>query len=557
MSSEDTQPTATFIHRIIDKDLEAKKNNGKVVTRFPPEPNGYLHIGHAKSICLNFGIAETYHGQCNLRFDDTNPVKEDIKYAQAIEEDVRWLGFKWDSLCHTSNYFDQLYDYAHNLTKQGKAYVDSQSAEEMRNNRGTLTSPGQDSPYRDRSIEENLQLLEAMRDGQYPDSTHVLRAKIDMASPVMALRDPTIYRIRQVSHHATGDKWCIYPMYDFAHCLSDAIEGITHSLCTNEFKANRPLYDWFLDNLPVASHPQQIEFGRLNFEYTVVSKRKLSELIEHGSVDDWDDPRMPTLAGMRRRGYSAQSIRDFSDRIGVTKNDGIVEMAMLESCVRDDLNNNANRVMAVLHPLKVIIESYPVDAEEILTVANHPNQPERGERGLPFTREIYIDRNDFAEVPPPKFKRLIPGGEVRLRHSYVIKCNEIIKSSDGSIIELRCSHDPDTLGKKPEGRKVKGVIHWVSAKQAIDAEVRLYDRLFNVPNPAAQENFLDHINPKSLVTLHNCKLEPGLSNPPEAGVQFEREGYFCFDQKASTNKQLTFNRIVTLRDTWSKITAKK
>ncbi len=556
MSSEDTKPTATFIHRIIDKDLEAKKNNGKVATRFPPEPNGYLHIGHAKSICLNFGIAETYQGQCNLRFDDTNPVKEDIKYAQAIEEDVRWLGFKWNKLCHTSNYFDQLYDYAIDLIKQGKAYVDSQSAEEMRNNRGTLTSPGQNSPCRDRSIEENLQLLEAMRDGQYADGTHVLRAKIDMTSAVMALRDPTIYRIRQVSHHATGDKWCIYPMYDFAHCLSDAIEGITHSLCTNEFVANRPLYNWFLDNLPVAAHPQQIEFGRLNFEYTVVSKRKLAKLIEHGSVDDWDDPRMPTLAGMRRRGYSAQSIRDFSDRIGVTKNDGIVEMAMLESCVRDDLNNNANRVMAVLHPLKVMIESYPADAEEILSVANHPNQPERGERDLPFTREIYIDRNDFAEVPPPKFKRLIPGGEVRLRHSYVIKCTEIIKDASGDIIELRCSHDPDTLGKKPEGRKVKGVIHWVPAQQAIDAEVRLYDRLFSVPDPDAQENFLDHINPESLITLHNCKLEPGLSNPPEVGVQFEREGYFCVDQKASANKQLTFNRIVTLRDTWSKITAK-
>lgn len=557
MSSTDSQAKGSFIHRIIEKDLETNKYGGHVATRFPPEPNGYLHIGHAKSICLNFGIARQFNGHCNLRFDDTNPEKEDIEYTQAIQTDVEWLGFEWDKLCHASDYFEQLYQYALELIQQGKAYVDSLSAAEITEYRGTLTSPGKDSPYRCRTIEENLDLFQRMRSGEFEDGAHILRAKIDMASPNLVMRDPPMYRIRHAQHHHTGDAWCIYPLYDYTHCISDALEGITHSLCTTEFEVRRPLYNWFLDNLPVPCHPQQIEFGRLNFEYTVVSKRKLAQLVDIGIVDGWDDPRMPTLSGMRRRGYTPASIIEFSNRIGITKNDGTVEMSLLESCIRDDLNQNAPRRMAVLRPLKVIIENYPDDAEESLTLANHPNRPELGDRTLPFTREVYIDQTDFAENPPPKFKRLVPGGEVRLRYGYVIKCKEVVKNETGEIEKLICTYDSDTLGKKPEGRKVKGVIHWVPAQYAVNAEVRLYDRLFSIPEPSASGDFLDYINPRSLVTLNNCKLEPSLSEPFTSGVQFEREGYFCLDKGHSSENGLVFNRTVQLRDEWEKIQQKQ
>ncbi len=554
--NDDVKTPANFIRQIIDKDLAAGKNDGKVATRFPPEPNGYLHIGHAKSICLNFGIAEDYNGTCNLRFDDTNPSKEDIEYVEAIKADVQWLGYKWASQFYASDYFDKLYLYAVDLIKQGKAYVDDLSAEEIRQYRGTLKEPGKNSPYRDRSVEENLDLFARMKSGEFEDGSRVLRAKIDMASPNINLRDPTIYRIRRgAMHHQTGDKWSIYPMYDYTHCISDALEGITHSLCTLEFEDHRPLYDWFLDQLDVPCHPQQIEFSRLNLEYTVMSKRKLTELVKEKHVAAWDDPRMPTIAGLRRRGFTPASIREFARRIGVTKSDNIIEMGVLEDCIREDLNEHAPRRMAVLKPLKVILSNYPADKTEQLEAPNHPQKPEMGTRQIPFARELYIDRSDFEEVPPKKYKRLIPGGEVRLRNAYVIRCDEIIKDAQGNITELHCSYDENTLGKNPEGRKVKGVIHWVSAAHAVPATVRLYDRLFSVPQPDAhkERDYRELLNPDSLQTLENCMLEASLASAePGVGYQFEREGYFCADLDSSSSHRV-FNRTVTLRDTWAKI----
>lgn len=553
MSSEDTTPVTNFIRNIIDADLAAGKNQGRVATRFPPEPNGYLHIGHAKSICLNFGVASDYQGTCNLRFDDTNPHKENIEFVDAIKCDVQWLGYDWgDRLFYASDYFEQLYDYAVRLIKTGKAYVCDLTAEQTREYRGTLTEPGKDSPYRERSVEENLDLFARMRAGKFADGERILRARIDMASPNMNLRDPAIYRIRHgAMHHQTGEAWSIYPMYDFTHCLSDSIEGITHSLCTLEFEDHRPLYDWFLDELDVECHPQQIEFSRLELEYTITSKRKLTRLVDERHVEDWDDPRMPTIAGMRRRGYPPAAIRDFCERIGVTKSGNNVEMGVLENCVREDLNINAPRRMAVLHPLKVVLDNYPEGQVEELQVANHPQDESMGTRAIPFTRELYIDREDFREEAPKKFKRLVTGGEVRLRNAYVIRCDEVIRDSHGEIIELRCSYDPETLSKNPEGRKVKGVIHWVSASQSIVAEVRLYDRLFNHPNPD-----ITHLNPESLLTLTHCRLEPSLAEA-RAGehIQFERVGYFCVDPDPSHDRPI-FNRTVTLRDSWARIEKK-
>jgi len=553
MSSTENQPSSNFIRHLITKDISDNKNNGKVITRFPPEPNGYLHIGHAKSICLNFGMAAEYNGECNLRFDDTNPEKESIEFMESIERDVQWLGFKWANKHHASDYFEQLYDFAVQLIKNGHAYVDSLNAEQIREYRGTLTEPGKESPDRSRTVDDNLALFSAMRKGDYADGEYVLRAKIDMASPNISLRDPALYRIRRVHHQRTGDDWCLYPMYDFTHCISDAIENITHSLCTLEFEAHRPLYDWVLDKLETPSHPQQIEFARLQLEYTIVSKRKLAQLVNENHVNGWDDPRMPTIAGMRRAGYTPTSIRDFCERIGITKKDSWIEMAVLENCIREDLNDDAPRAMAVLEPLRLVIENYPDDQVEILEVNNHPQKPELGTRKIPFSKVILIEQDDFAEVPPPKFKRLIAGGEVRLRSSYVIKCNEIIKDDAGNITELRCSYDPDTLGKKPEGRKVKGVIHWVSEQQSHPAELRLYDRLFNVANPASEDNFLDAINPDSLDTLTNCRVEASLADANSGDrFQFERTGYFCVDSVDSNVDKLVFNRTVTLRDTWTK-----
>jgi glutaminyl-tRNA synthetase len=563
MNDSDKNTPTNFIRQIIEEDLSKGKNDGRVATRFPPEPNGYLHIGHAKSIVLNFGVAKDYGGTCNLRFDDTNPHKENVEFVEAIKQDVHWLGYDWaDRLYFASDYFEQLYDFAVQLIKKGKAYVDDLNAEQIREYRGTLTEPGKNSPFRDRSIEENLDLFQRMRAGDFADGEKVLRAKIDMASPNINMRDPTVYRIRHgVIHHQTGEEWCIYPMYDFTHCLSDMLEGITHSLCTLEFEDHRPLYDWFLETLETPCHPQQIEFSRLTLAYTVTSKRKLTELVERGHVEGWDDPRMPTIAGLRRRGYSPASIREFCRRIGVTKADNIVEMALLEDCIRDDLNTNAPRRMAVLHPLKVVITNYPQDQVEELTAPNHPQNEAMGLRPIPFSNELYIDQSDFMEEPPKKFKRLIPGGEVRLRNAYVIRCDEVIKNEQGNIVELRCSHDPDTLGKNPEGRKVKGVIHWVSAKHAIEAEVRLYDRLFTHPTPDAAKDgseYTDHINPDSLRTLTHCYLEPSLEEA-KAGetFQFEREGYFCLDPMHQAGNTPVFNRSVTLRDTWAKIEQKK
>lgn len=559
MSDTDIKKTTNFIRQIIDEDLKAGKNQGQVVTRFPPEPNGFLHIGHAKSIVLNFSIAEDYHGKCNLRFDDTNPHKENIQFVQAIQEDVKWLGYSWgEKTLFASDYFEALYDFAVQLIKKNAAYVCELNADEIREYRGTLTEAGKNSPYRDRSVEENLDLFERMRNGEFKDGEKVLRAKIDMASPNINMRDPTIYRIRHgVIHHQTGAEWCLYPMYDFTHCLSDSLEGITHSICTLEFEDHRPLYDWFLDTLEVPCHPQQIEFSRLNLEHTVTSKRKLTELVDQGLVEGWDDPRMPTVAGLRRRGYTPAAIREFCQRIGVTKSDNIIEMGVLEDCIRNDLNENALRRMAVLHPLKIIITNYPEDKTETMWSANHPQKDELGKREIPFCREIYIDRSDFEEIPPPKFKRLVPGEEVRLRSSYVIRCDEVIKNEQGDIIELHCSYDENTLGKNPEGRKVKGVIHWVSAKHAVEAEVRLYDRLFDHPTPDNTKDgkdYKDHINPDSLRTLTQCYLEPSLAQAkPGDSFQFEREGYFCMDAvRTATNKPI-FNLTVTLRDTWAKI----
>jgi glutaminyl-tRNA synthetase len=549
MSTNDTPPSANFIRQIVTDDLKQNKHNGKVATRFPPEPNGYLHIGHAKSICLNFGIAAEYNGTCNLRFDDTNPEKESIEYMESIERDVQWLGFQWAGLYHASDYFEQLYSYAVQLIEQGQAYVDSLSAEQIRAYRGTLTEPGKESPDRGRSIAENLDLFKRMRAGEFADGQYVLRAKIDMASPNINMRDPALYRIRRVHHHRTGDAWCIYPMYDYTHCISDALEGITHSLCTLEFEDHRPLYDWVLEQLQTPCHPQQIEFARLQLEYTIVSKRKLNQLVMEKHVHGWDDPRMPTIAGLRRAGFTPKAIRDFCERIGLTKQNSWIEMGVLEYCIREDLNENALRAMAVLQPLRVVIDNYPEDKTEQLEISNHPQRAELGKRNVPFSRVVLIERDDFAEIPPPKFKRLIAGGEVRLRGSYVIKCNEIIKNAGGLITELRCTHDPETLGKNPEGRKVKGVIHWVSEQHAHPAEVRLYDRLFSVPNPDNEENFLDALNPDSLEVLADCRVEAGLIHAtPENRYQFERTGYFCLDAVDSIDGKLVFNRTVTLRE---------
>ncbi len=560
MSNPDSQTPSNFIRQIIDEDLKAGRHGGRVHTRFPPEPNGYLHIGHAKSICLNFGIARDYPGGlCNLRFDDTNPHKENAEYVAAIKRDVRWLGFDWgDRLFYASDYFEELYRYAVELIETGKAYVCDLGPDEVRAYRGTLTEPGRESPWRNRSVEENLDLFARMRAGEFEDGSRVLRAKIDMASPNMNMRDPTLYRIRHgVIHHQTGEAWCIYPMYDFTHPISDALEGITHSLCTLEFEDHRPLYDWVLDNISVDCHPQQIEFSRLNLQYTVVSKRKLTQLVDEGHVAGWDDPRMPTLAGLRRRGYTPRSIREFIDRIGVTKADNSVEMGMLEACIREDLDRHAPRRMAVLDPLKIVLENYPEDGEETLQAPNHPKDETMGSRELKFTRELYIDRADFREEAPRKYKRLISGGEVRLRNAYVIKCEQVIKDADGTIVELRCSYDPATLGANPEGRKVRGVIHWVSAVHGVAAEVRLYDRLFAHPAPDADkevDSFLDHLNPDSLRVLQNAVVEPALAGAaPGDRFQFEREGYYCLDSGVVEGEKPVFNRIVTLRDSWAKI----
>ncbi|MDQ7008339.1 MAG: glutamine--tRNA ligase/YqeY domain fusion protein [Acidobacteriota bacterium] len=547
-----------FIREIIAADQRSGKHGGRVATRFPPEPNGYLHIGHAKSICLNFGVAAEWNGTCNLRFDDTNPCKEEQEYVDAIKDDVRWLGFDWgEREFFASDYFDRLYAYAVQLIRQGKAYVDSLSGEQIREYRGTLTRPGRNSPFRDRSVEENLDLFERMKNGEFADGEHVLRAKIDMASPHVVMRDPTLYRIRKVSHHRTGDKWCIYPMYDFTHCLSDSIEGITHSLCTLEFENHRPLYDWILDELGVECHPQQIEFARLNLEYTVLSKRKLLQLVEEGHVNGWDDPRMPTLSGLRRRGYTPESIRAFCDRIGVAKRDSRIDVTLLENAVREDLNRRAPRFMAVLRPLKLVIENYPEGEVEYFDAVNNPEDLSAGTRKVPFSREIYIERQDFMEDPPKKFFRLAPGREVRLRYAYLVTCREVVRDADGEIVELRCTYDPATRGgDAPDGRRVRGTLHWVSAAHARAGEVRLYDRLFVRPNPDEVDpggSFLDHLNPASLEVITDARLEPHLGEL-EAGarVQFERLGYFCLDADSRPGHPV-FNRTVTLRDTWAKI----
>ncbi|WP_421238903.1 glutamine--tRNA ligase [Aeromonas enteropelogenes] len=550
--SQANSPT-NFIRQIIDEDLASGKHTS-VHTRFPPEPNGYLHIGHAKSICLNFGIARDYQGQCNLRFDDTNPVKEDIEYVESIKQDVQWLGFQWSGeICYSSDYFDKLHGYAVELIEKGLAYVDELAPEQMREYRGTLTAPGKNSPFRDRSVEENLALFEKMKNGEFAEGTACLRAKIDMASPFMVMRDPVIYRIKFAHHHQTGDKWCIYPMYDFTHCISDALEGITHSICTLEFQDNRRLYDWVLDNITIDCHPRQYEFSRLNLEYTVMSKRKLNLLVTEKHVDGWDDPRMLTVSGLRRRGYTPASIREFCKRIGVTKQDNIVEMSMLEACIREDLNENAPRAMAVLNPVKVVIEN--LAADEVLTAPAHPSKAEMGTRELNFTREIFIDEADFKEEANKQFKRLVLGKEVRLRNAYVIKAERVEKDADGKVTCIYCSYDADTLGKDPaDGRKVKGVIHWVSATHSLPAEVRLYDRLFKVPNPGAEEDFEAALNPDSLVIVQGARVEASLKNAqPEQAYQFEREGYFCADNKLSSPKHLVFNRTVALRDSWGKV----
>ncbi len=547
-------PPRDFIRQIIHEDLESGKHS-EIVTRFPPEPNGYLHVGHVSSICLNFGAAGETGGKTYLRFDDTNPGKESEEFMRAIERDVHWLGFSWDDrLTHASDYFDQLYDAAEKLIELGVAYVDSLSADEIREYRGTLTEPGRDSPHRTRSVEENLELFRRMRNGDFADGEHVLRAKIDMASPNINLRDPALYRIRHVHHQRTGDKWCIYPMYDFAHTLSDAFEGVTHSLCTLEFEDHRPLYDWFLDQLQPTSRPRQIEFSRLNLAYTITSKRKLSTLIEAGVVTGWDDPRMPTIAGMRRRGYPAAALRNFVMRGGVTKKDKLIEMAVLENSIREELGENAERRMAVLRPLKVVLTNYPDGQVEMMQALNHPNRPELGTREMPFSRTIWIEHDDFLEEAPRKFFRLKPGGEVRLRFGYIIRCDEVIKNDAGDIIELRCSYDPDTRsGTQTSNRKVKGTIHWVSVQHAVAADVRLYDRLFTIPDPASAADLMDVVNPESLQEV-TAMLEPSLQNF-EIGqsVQFERLGYFCADARDHSPDAPVINRIVTLRDSWAKI----
>jgi glutaminyl-tRNA synthetase len=555
------EPSYDFIREIIANDLKIGKHEF-IRTRFPPEPNGYLHIGHAKSICLNFGIASQFNGLCNLRFDDTNPSKEEVEYVDSIKEDVQWLGFEWDDReYYASDYFDQLYEFAVKLIKKGHAYVCSLSPEQIRQYRGTLTEPGKNSPYRNRSVEENLDLFERMKSGEFNDGEHVLRAKIDMASANINMRDPTLYRIKHVAHHRTGNKWCIYPMYDFTHCLSDAIESITHSICTLEFENNRPLYDWVLDTLETECHPQQIEFARLNLNYTVLSKRRLIQLVEEGHVTGWDDPRMPTISGIRRRGYTPGSIRNFCDRIGVSKRDSIVDMELLEFSIREDLNRSAPRFMAVLDPLKVVIVNYPEDQVEELEAINNPEDESMGKRMVPFSRELYIERDDFLEDPPKKFFRLYPGGELRLRYAYYITCQEVIRDKNsGEIVELRCTYDPETRGGwSKDKRKVKGTIHWVSKTHSIPAQVRLYDRLFTVPNPLDKKDgkdFKDYLNSKSLEVLTHCRVEPKLKDlMPGNNCQFERQGYFCVDVDSTSDFPL-FNRTVTLRDTWAKIEKK-
>lgn len=548
-------PSKDFIRDIIDEDLASGKHDG-TVTRFPPEPNGYLHIGHAKSICLNFGIAQEYGGRCHLRFDDTNPTKEDVEYVDSIKEDIRWLGFDWgDHLYFASDYFDKLYEWALHLIDEGKAYVDEQTAEEIRTSRGDLQNPGKESPYRDRPKEESLELFEKMKEGEFGDGEKVLRARVDMAHPNLNMRDPVLYRIVHADHHRTGDKWCIYPMYDFTHGQSDALEYITHSLCTLEFENHRPLYDWFLDNLPVPSRPRQIEFARLNLNYTVMSKRKLLQLVDDGHVSGWDDPRMPTISGIRRRGYPAEAIRNFCDEIGITKFKSTHDIALLESAVRDVLNKEANRYMAVLDPIKVVVTNYPENQVEEFDAVINPEKPELGTRKVPFSRELYIERDDFMEEPPKKFFRLSPGKEVRFRCAYFLRCNEVIKDAEGEIIELHCTYDPETRGGEnpPDGRKVKATIHWVSASHALEAEVRVYDRLFAHEAPdAGGENFLDHLNPDSLRVLPKARLEPNLAGAAAGEtVQFERLGYFCPDPD-STAEHPVFNRTVALRDSWAK-----
>jgi glutaminyl-tRNA synthetase len=542
-----------FIREIVDDDLRSGRHSS-VITRFPPEPNGYLHIGHAKSICLNFGVASEYGGRCNLRYDDTNPVKEDVEYVDAIEFDVRWLGFEWgEHHYYASDYFDRLYAWAEELIQKGLAYVDSQSADEMRANRGTLTEGGKDSPYRGRGVEENLDLFRRMRAGEYPDGAHVLRAKIDMASPNINMRDPVLYRIRNVEHHRTGGKWVIYPMYDYAHPLSDAIEHVTHSLCTLEYEDHRPLYDWLVENVSVPSRPHQYEFARLNLNYTVMSKRKLLRLVEEKHVSGWDDPRMPTIAGLRRRGYTPASIRSFAERVGVAKRENVIDVALLEFSVREDLNKTAPRVMGVLRPLRVVITNYPEGQEETLETPNNPEDPAAGSRQVPFSRVVYIEREDFMEEPPKKFFRLAPGREVRLRSAYYITCNEVIKDANGEVVELRATYDPETRGgDAPDGRKPKATLHWVSAQHAIDCEVRLYDRLFKSEDPEHSGNFLEDLNPQSLEVITHAKLEPSVRDAhPLDRFQFERLGYFCVDSDSSAGR-LVFNRTATLKDSWAK-----
>jgi len=559
MSTPKASTPSDFIRDIINGDLKTHKYDGRVHTRFPPEPNGYLHIGHAKSICLNFGIAKQYGGLCNLRFDDTNPSKEEEEYVESIKDSVRWLGFDWeDRLYFASDYFEQMYDYAIQLIKAGKAYVEDLSADEIRKYRGTLTQPGKDSPYRNRSVEENLDLFERMRGGEFKDGSRVLRAKIDMSSPNLNMRDPVMYRILHEEHHRTGDKWCIYPMYDWAHGFEDSIEKITHSICTLEFEDHRPLYDWFLDQTG-AYHPQQIEFARLNLSYTLMSKRKLLQLVQQGNVAGWDDPRMPTIAGLRRRGYTPEAIRDFCERIGVAKTDSTIDIALLEHCIREDLNKRAPRVMGIMHPMRVVIDNYPEGKTEEMEAVNNPEDPAMGSRKVPFSRVLYIERDDFREVPPKGFFRLYPGNEVRLRYAYLIKCTNIVKDKrTGEVVELHCTYDPATRGgNTPDGRKVKGTIHWLSAAHAIKAEMRLYDRLFTVENPGDfAEGCESVLNPNSLETVSGY-VEPSLAGAtPGSRYQFERLGYFCTDLKDSSPNRLIFNRTIGLRDTWAKIEKK-
>ena len=556
--NNDSKKQSNFIREIIDEDLRTNKHNGRVQTRFPPEPNGYLHIGHAKSICLNFGLAQDYNGLCNLRFDDTNPTKEEQEYVDSIKEDIRWLGFDWDDReYYASDYFDQLFEYAIKLIKKGKAYVDSITAEEIRDLRGTPTEPGKESPYRTRSVEENLDLFYKMKNGEFKEGEHVLRAKIDMASPNLNMRDPVMYRILHKSHHRTGNKWCIYPVYDWAHGQSDSIEKITHSLCTLEFENHRPLYDWFIKELEIYP-PRQIEFARLNLSYTIMSKRKLLALVEGKYVDGWDDPRMPTISGLRRRGYTPDSIKNFSERVGIAKRENTIDVSLLEFSIREDLNKHAKRVLAVLNPLKLVITNYPDEQIEELDAVNNPEDPSMGTRKIPFSKELFIEKDDFREVPPPKFHRLSPGKEVRLRYAYIIRCDEVIKDeTTGELLEIRCTYFPDTKsGSGTSTKKTKGTIHWVSASRFFETEVRLYDRLFSVEDPESEEgkDFTELLNPNFLQILNNCKLENSLkSASPGEKFQFERTGYFCVDTKYSKEGSPVFNRIVTLRDSWAKI----